>query len=237
MNVKFKEAYDIVVSELSEMKEVTGVLFFGSVQRGEETETSDLDFYATVSGKEGWNYKKIVKGIPVEIYFFPSNYWNNALQRNHQIMIAFAEGTVVLNRHIEINELCNKARSLFEKGPKSLTNLEINNWRIKLTELALDLEGISDNQSLESKVYIGIAVSEALQAYFAFNKMWYHKLGRIPESIINQDRVLSKLISDLSSSGENDIENIITLIDHILQSNGGRLEEYNGPRVSVEVDT
>jgi len=73
MDKKFQEAFDCFVNEVKIEDAVEGILFFGSVQQG-RGRSSDLDFYVIVSGEEGWNYKKYIKGILVEAYFYTAKY-------------------------------------------------------------------------------------------------------------------------------------------------------------------
>ena len=56
---------------------------------------------------------------------------------------AFSSGTVLFENDKEVSELIELGKQLWEKGPKPLTQLQIGNSRIKLTEYIQDIEGLS----------------------------------------------------------------------------------------------
>lgn len=228
---KFRQAYHSIISELSQREDVTGILFFGSVQKGTESPSSDLDLYVVVDGNESWNYKKKMSQVPVEVYFFPASYWQKALEDSHHVMIAFATGSIILDRKHELKHLVELAKQRYTIGPPELSQLEINNLRIQLTELASDVEGVKPD-TVEEMMLIGIAFSQALEAYCAFHKIWPSKPGKLQESMLKSDVTLRKIVTEMEEK-TNHKEVIIRFIDYVLKDKGGRLEEYEGPRFKV----
>jgi len=229
---KFRLALDNIVDTLKNTPETTGVLFFGSVQRGDEKDNSDIDLYAVVSCNECWNYKKYISGVLTEVYFAPADKWKESIENGHVITIkAFAGGTVLFERDNEVSELIELAKRQWENGPKPLTPIQINNWRIKLTEYIQDIECLPED-GYQCRLLCGIAVPSALEAFCALNGIWPEKPERIIDCIGKYDAKLSRMAREFYESNERGISWAIKIIDHVIQPFGGRLIEYEGPRIS-----
>lgn len=220
MNGKFLEAYNAFIKEVSQDEAVLGLLFFGSIQQGQGKHSSDLDFYAIVEGNEGWNYKKFVKDVLVEAYFFPRKQWEVAIEESPHVMIAFATGTNVIDVDGHLEQLINKAKKYYRDGPEELTPRQKTNWRITLTELLSDLDGIEERNK-HSGIFLGSAIMKALEGYCALNRIWTVKQEDLASYLSGQDAELAGYLNVYEQNSS--VENAKIILSYILNRHGGRV--------------
>ncbi|WP_199615100.1 nucleotidyltransferase domain-containing protein [Paenibacillus alkalitolerans] len=233
MNDDYKDALEIVVAELKSMPEVTCILFFGSVQQGDSTPSSDIDLFAIVEGNESWNYRRIVKGIEVEVYFLPEQLCRTSLENRNSIFVkAFSTGTALLDWNGKICELSALAKQLYDAGPVPPDSLKQNNWRIRLSDLIRDLEG-SPPDSPESRMLASSLVSLSLEAYCYFQGLWSEKQSRLIKHISIHNPDLGQEVIRFYTTPAPHPNQAISIADYVLEPVGGRLLEYDGPRVSI----
>ena len=156
-------------------------------------ENSDIDIYVIVSGDECWNFKKYFSGVITEIYFCPAREWKRNMENGHATTLrAFSSGTVLFENDKEVSELIELGKQLWEKGPKPLTQLQIGNSRIKLTEYIQDIEGLPAD-SYQNKLLYGMVVPLALDAYCPLNQKWPEKTEKLIDCIGKYDTKLYQM--------------------------------------------
>jgi len=234
MITSFKIVLDIVISELKAMSEVKSILFFGSVQQGNPTPTSDIDLFAIVEGDETWNYRRIINGIEVEVYFLPYRLCIANLENGDVTFIkAFSTGTPLLDENDYMTKLSERAKQLYAIGPKPLDLLHQNNIRIRLSDLIKDLEGLPSNTP-ESRMLASSLVSLSLDAYCKINQVWSEKSSRLIRCISTHNPKLGEEVTQFFMSLELNPTQAISIADSVLEFVGGRLLEYEGPRIQSE---
>jgi hypothetical protein len=217
------------LNETKKDSNVQGILFFGSAQRNQEKETSDLDFYLIIAGDMGWSSKKYYKDVPVEAYFYPYKLWRKLVCESVNVMHAFASGTAIYSVGSELSELIKLAKRQYDKGPEVLTSIQRNNWRIELTELFLDIEGQIDSST--SHIFGGWSIIRALEGYCALNRIWLVKPSKIEEWVSEHDTEIKFLLKQYRL--QPDLINLKNIIEYILTGHNGRILEYEGPREKV----
>ncbi|MGI6188341.1 MAG: hypothetical protein GX041_06470 [Clostridiales bacterium] len=105
---------------------------------------------------------------------------------------AFSSGTVLFENDKEVSELIELGKQLWEKGPKPLTQLQIGNSRIKLTEYIQDIEGLPAD-SYQNKLLYGMVVPLALDAYCPLNQKWPEKTEKLIDCIGKYDTKLYQM--------------------------------------------
>jgi hypothetical protein len=219
------------------MPEVTGILFFGSVQRGETTPTSDLDLYMVVEQEQTWSARRKSHGIEVEVYFAPAHEWRRNLKDRHVIVVkAFATGSILLDRKGEVARLASLGRMIWSEGPSQLEPLQVANWRIRLSDAIRDLEGLPPG-SAEACLLTGMLLPLALEAYCGLHRLWPEKPGKLLARVADHDPGLGRRMIQFYQSDGLPAQQAITLVDCVLEPFGGRLLEYEGPRVPCEAAT
>jgi len=73
-------------------------------------------------------------------------------------MLSFATGTNILDSNGQLEELINQAKAIYSQGPAELNQVQRANWRITLTELLADLEGLQED-SRKACIFTGWALT------------------------------------------------------------------------------
>lgn len=71
MEERYSHKIRQIVEDLEADPEVTAVVFFGSVQRGERKRDSDLDFFVVTTGREYWRSAREIDGVVAELFHNP----------------------------------------------------------------------------------------------------------------------------------------------------------------------
>ncbi|MBP1994446.1 nucleotidyltransferase domain-containing protein [Paenibacillus eucommiae] len=233
MYTNFRDALELVTTELKATPEVKGILFFGSVQLGDPTHTSDLDLFAIVEGCETWNFRRLVEGIEVEVYFLPADLCHQNLENGNITFVkAFATGAALLDLNGKLAELAAFAKQIYDMGPSPLNLLEQGNWRIRLSDLIRDLEGISP-EAPESHLLAPMLVTLSLEAYCAFHRLWTEKHSRLIKYVFNHNPQFGQSVIQFFKSPVFQPDQAISIADNVLEPFGGRLLEYEGPHISI----
>jgi predicted nucleotidyltransferase len=228
MNAKFQEVFDSFVQQVKLEPSTKGILFFGSAQQGKESPSSDLDFNIVVDSDEGWNFKRLIHGVPVEAYFLPKDQWRKLLDESPHVLKSFATGTIVYDTDSCLRELAAYAKKKYDEGPEELSDLQKANWRITLTEICRDLEGQLQSGA-ENPIFSGWAISKALEGYCALARVWADKTEKLVERWSAMDSQMKKLIEQYNDNPST--EHAKKLVEHILDKHGGPITEYEGPRI------
>jgi predicted nucleotidyltransferase len=228
----FRKVLEKVVSELAAMKEVESILFFGSVQQGQPTVASDLDLFVIVDGNETWNYKRIVDHVEVEVYFLPARLCKINIEKGDAIFVrAFSSGSPLLDKNGDLALLSELAKKVYQDGPKPLDSLQKSNIRIRLSEFIRDLEGLNP-ETPEAKMLSSILVISSIEAYYQINQIWPVKQSKMIRDLSIYNPQLGQKISrfylfDMTP------DLAMEICDDVLRSVGGRIREYQGPRVPI----
>ncbi len=229
MDARLRNALNAMVAELKAMPEVTGILFFGSAQRGAAGPESDLDFYAIVSGNQYWRVGKICEGVPVEVLFNPAAKLRDRMTKGDPVtMHGFATGELLLDTTGEGAELVALARSLWAAGPRPLSPWEVATHRYRLTDLALDIEDVGPGAP-EARLMAGVLVPRVLEAYCALHGVWPEK----PKRLLAQFGALEPQLYAMAKrfyAGDQDPKLAVAMADYVLAPFGGRIFEYESEK-------
>ena len=229
MEELFRRALGQIVAELSTDPEVTAVVFFGSVQRGEGKPDSDLDFFVVTTGREYWRSAREIDGVAAELFHNPVPKMRQMLENEDQIALhAFATGELVLDRAGEGQTLVDLARKRWAEGPKPLTAEAAARWMYCMTALASDIEGL-DNASPEARLVAGMLVPLTLEGHCALNRRWAdqpkHLIRRVAETDPDLADVAHRFYTQGMPPGL-----AVAIAGRVLAPFGGRLTVYETDR-------
>lgn len=229
MHPHLQHAFDLTVAELRAMPTVTGILFFGSAQRGAARPGSDLDFYAIVSGTQYWRIGKLCNGVPIELFFNPAHKMQERMEKGDAVAIhGFATGQLLLDTTGEGARLAALAQELWVRGPRALTPWEVATHRYRLTDLALDLEDVGF-EAPDAHLMAGILAHRALESYCALHGVWAEKPKRLLGQIAALEPQLHALASRYYCEGH-DPAVAVAMADYVLAPFGGRIFVYESDR-------
>jgi 8-oxo-dGTP diphosphatase len=213
-----------IVATATADPEVSVLLFFGSVQRGEGSPDSDLDFYVGTTGSDYHRVVSEVNGVVAELFRNPIARLRELFRDEDQIALhAFATGELLLDRHGEGSALVAAARELWAAGPRPLSPEASARWRYCITGLASDTEAL-DAGSPEARLVAGLLVPLALEGYCAFNRLWAnqpkHLIRRVAETNPDLAAAASTFYEQMSP------QTAVAVADLVLAQVGGRLPAY-----------
>ncbi|MCI0387705.1 MAG: nucleotidyltransferase domain-containing protein [Acidobacteria bacterium] len=126
----------------------SGAVLFGSVARGEQTATSDLDIII-VTDEDISPYRKSYRefGWLIEVFVGSRKYNEEKIKNyrnrhNPSFLTSYAEGVVLKDQHGFAQELQDEAIAILERGPDALTTQEID-W-LKNSKDSIRLETKKD---------------------------------------------------------------------------------------------
>lgn len=229
MDNRFIRALQCITDDLSADAEVIAAIFFGSVQRGEGSLGSDLDFFVVTNGTEYWRSAKQVDGVVAELFCNPLGKMRKGLEDEDQIALnAFATGRLVLDRTGDGRELVELARRIWGSGPKPLSTEAAARWRYRITALVSDAQGL-DPDSAEARLVAGMLVPLALEGYCALNRLWAEQPKHLIRHVGETDQELARIASTFYAQGM-PTALAVAIGDRVLAPFGGRLEVYGTDR-------
>lgn len=230
MASRFQSAIHLALEELREQPGVEGILFFGSALTGTAGPTSDLDLYVILSDDQ--SYAKISMrrygGVEAEVHLAPAKAWRKRLQGGNPVIItAFATGQALLDRTGSLADLAALALRKQQEGPAALTQMEIDRWRYRLTDLAGDLEDVA-GQPADERLLGAMLVSMSLEAYCALNRLWGDKPKRLLAYVDRHDPELGR-VARAFFAGDLDPHLAQGVVDRVLAPHGGRIGVWESP--------
>lgn len=189
-----------------------GSFLAGSVVRGEETPTSDLDIVIITSGDKGAPYRESFRafGWPIEAFIHTAESYrdffaSDAKRRRPSLPMMCAEGIILRDQDGQAIRIKEEARGLIDAGPEPLSAAETNNLRYAITDILDDLLG---SQRHDESLFIAydLAVT-ATELILSYHQQWLgrgkwvnaHELGIEALVVIGGDGSLNiaKELSDI----------------------------------------
>jgi diadenosine tetraphosphatase ApaH/serine/threonine PP2A family protein phosphatase len=229
---RFDRALDAVLAVLAQRPDIIGILFFGSAARGEATTGSDLDLYAITREDMSGSIGCVAGGVPAEISFASLTQWSSRIREERPTVVhAFATGRPLLDRtEGGFAALCQEARVLWERGPRSLSDAEILRFRFHLTDLVRDLEAMPEN-SAATALMASAGTRLALEAQCAIDRVWLPSLRNTLTTLQPLWPDLMALIERSATAGfPRSLARQVAKV--VLQHLGGELETYDTTNTS-----
>lgn len=205
----------------------TAALLSGSVVRGQETSTSDLDIiifdetlptpYRSSVLFEGWPIELFVHNHSSYRDFFKSD----AARARPSLIRMVAEGIAIRENAILVG-IKEEATAILVEGPLEWTEETIRTKRYMISDLLDDFIGAQR----EEGIFIAGALAEHIHEFFCrTNKRWIGAGKWIPRALREADPEFAvnftKAFDTYYSTEQK--ESIIELTDLVLQPYGGRL--------------
>lgn len=144
-------------------------------------------------------------------------------------MDAFAWGTIIFDTNDMLKKIKEMAQAIYNEGPKPLSTIEKANWRITLTELLADLNGL--HASKDHGIFLGWTVMKALEGYCELTPLWPSKPEKLVAKLKKYDPNLAVYIDKFENKPE--IQSARAIIQYVLDQHGGPIKEYEGPRINL----
>lgn len=201
-------------------------LLAGSVARGQANEHSDLDLI--VVGFSGAPYREsfMAEGWPVEAFVHSlesiRDFSRQDVERRRPSLPQMISESLLLTGNADFaRQLKTEAQRLLINGPPPRTRLERDYSRYSLSDLLDDFAAASFEHAL-------FILPQVLTTFFTFvfdsHNHWHASSKWIPKELERlEPELYQSLVTALSDfHDEQDKRQLITLIDHYLETFGGR---------------
>lgn len=210
--------------------EVCLVQLFGSVQRRQISNHSDIDLYILTDRREFWRGCEVVEGVELELFFCPPDVLRKRLLKGDALALqAFATGEPLLDRDGCAAGLMALARRLFQQGPTPMTPSQIIAHRALLTRVVQKLERLAPD-SPEALCVAGEGIQRAITAFYQHYRLWTHGMEHTLQDISRHDSRIAELLLLFYQEGQPS-PRALAFIDGVLELLGGRLVAYESERI------
>lgn len=207
-----------------------GALLAGSVVRGEETDTSDLDIVVfdksiNSSYREslidfGWAIEIFVHNLTSYKQFFEMDYKNAKPSMQRMVL----EGIILKDEGI-IDSIKEEAKEILDKGPEKWTEEIITTKRYFITDVLDDFIGCNNRAEA---IFIANTLAELIQEFeLRTNGRWIGSSKWIIRSLKQYDEKFTEqfveAFDDFYQTGNK--SKVIHLSEMVLEPYGGRLFE------------
>ncbi|MCH1627157.1 nucleotidyltransferase domain-containing protein [Ferdinandcohnia quinoae] len=205
-----------------------GALLAGSVVRGEETATSDLDiiiFDQTV--KTAYRESLIKFGWPIEVFVhhlssYQTFFENDVKRARPSLPRMVSEGIIIKDTGI-IEQIKKEANQILEKGPEEWPLELINTKRYFITDILDDFKG---SQNRAEELFIANSLADlSSEFYLRTNQQWIGSSKWVIRSLSQFDKQFADEFVDAFDSfyTSGDKDKVILLVDKVLAPYGGTL--------------
>lgn len=207
-----------------------GAILAGSVVRGEETETSDLDI-VIFNKKYISSYRESLVdfGWPIEVFVHNwssyKSYFNTDIERARPSLPRMVAEGKVIRGEAKITPIKNEAMELLANGPKEWTNETISVKRYFITD-ALD-DFIGSTKRAEA-IFVAAFLAEATSEFvLRTNNRWIGNSKWLIRSLKQYDMQFANRFVEAFDDfyKTDDKTKVIQLVDDVLKQHGGRLFE------------
>jgi hypothetical protein len=202
----------------------------GSVVRGEETESSDLDIIiidSSVSGSYRQSFKE--HGWPIEVFvhnfFSYKDFFKENIDRARPSLPQMCAEGIILKDNGQASRIKNEALQLLKAGPTPWKTKEIEKARYHLTDLLNDLEGSSN--TLEDLFIVSKLADLTHEFVLRVNGHWIGEGKWIVRALKDYDESFAGVFADVFNQYYSTREKgaVIQFVDQIIAPFGGRLFE------------
>ncbi len=193
---RYHAAFMAVAADLIADKEVRGATLSGSMLRGEEGPTSDLDINVIVSGKHRQRRQFMVDGVFVEMFRNPLKQVERYFKENdHIAMHMLGYGHVIVDKDGALAKVRKRARALFKAGPPAMKPDTQIYARYSLWDICADVRDLlAARQMLEARALMGKVVWDALAFHYARHRRWEFKPKRMLGDLRSWQPKLARLV-------------------------------------------
>lgn len=206
-----------------------GAILSGSVVRGEQNETSDLDIIVIESTPHCYRETLIKFDWMIEVFVYDiksyKSYFENDFKRSRPTLIRMIAEGIVIKKHPELDRIIGEAKQILLNGPESWDDKSLKSSLYFLSDTLTDFIGSENRMEL---ICISSTLLERLHEFILrTNKKWigsskwmYRELKQFDEQltieIFNAFDLFYKT---------NEKEKVILIVERIIASYGGRYFE------------
>jgi len=229
LEVRFRRSLELLLKSLRADPQISIVQLFGSAQRKQVTEHSDIDLYIVTDRREFWRASEEVGGVEVEKVFCPLNVLHKRLTTYNAVVLqAFATGETLLDRDGKARELVALARKIYQQGPPPLKREQLDVHRAMLTRIIQKLERLPGD-SPEARFLAGDGIQRAVTVFYQHHRLWIRGLQHCVSDMRGRDPQTAELLVRYLMEGGHPAQ-AIAFLKAVIAPLGGRLQAYETER-------
>ena len=229
-----------LVKELKKEEGLIGVIIHGSFANGTAHEESDVDILCITDGD--WISKEIrmIDGREVEIQKIPLEKIKRDLDKR-VVFIArvFKGGKILVDSNGKLEELHQKAKEIWVKGPEKATRVEVllgkSFLRHRLEEINRLLKNPEKNPQV--KLVVFQTFQAVLEAFQRLRGHWKNRTSTFLKDLPEIDPVFWGFCSEFFETEDYFVRRdlLIKMVDYALEPVGGIAEvEYETPKIPAK---
>lgn len=219
------EIYDKIIDQIKATNPIA-ILLVGSAAKQEHIDIaklSDVDMFVIYGGNS--SFKREIKNI--QDIEFDINYLGiSTLKKLIDDRVVFILEVMNKNRPLmmsgEVRELIDYGKEIYNKGPKELSDMEIEylryDYNIKLADIEKNLDNQFSFYVLSSRLMLDI-----IRDYFRLNRLWLPKDKKLVKTLEKQDDKLYKLYTSYIQINEPriKIDYLKEIVNYVVKRFGG----------------
>jgi hypothetical protein len=208
----------------------------GSVVRGEETESSDLDIIIIdASVTECYRKSLTENGWPIEVFvhnfFSYKDFFKENIDRARPSLPQMCAEGIILKDNGQASRIKNEALQLLKAGPTPWKTVEMEKARYQITDLINDLEGSTN--SIEDLFIVSKLADLTHEFVLRVNGYWIGEGKWIIRALKEYDESFAEKFAAVFDGyySTREKEKVIHFVDDVIKPYGGRLfEGYSSRR-------
>lgn len=226
---KFNITINKAVDRLSKRKNLTGLILFGSIAKGQSHAYSDIDIYAVGDNEKDRTERFLIDDIPVQVQWRSLQDFREKLIYPKRVLPVLAEGIIIYDPKGYLKQFIPMAKAIYEKGPEPLNVRERTLLRGKLSDGLYEVEGLLICESgICSLFLMDEVLYEALIGYYELNCWWKVSRKKMIKDIKSKEEELYRDIEEYFLENDLNIKMIKLrkIVNKVLSAAGGELKEY-----------
>jgi predicted nucleotidyltransferase len=226
---RYQRVVQRILARLRKNPEMSLVQLFGSAQRKQLTEHSDVDLYVLTTQRLFWRESEVVEGIEVEMVICPPHVLHKRLTVGDPLALqAFATGETLFDRDRKAAELTALARKRYQEGPAAMKPEQAIFQRAMLTRIAQKLERLPPDAP-EARFLAGDGIQRAVALFYQRHRLWSRGLQHCIHDMRERDPGTAELLVRYLQEGQS-VALAIAFLDAVIGPMGGRLIAYESEK-------
>ncbi len=219
---RHRKAFDKVLWELTQKRDVKGIWIIGSLASGNSRESSDIDLYVISEKIPGDGEILLIDGIEVQIQWRTPKHLKKILDSKQVSATMLRYNKIVYDPYEILKDAGENLKEKFS-GPYPLDDSEITAIRIFLSSIQKELKEIEEDPYYFNYIYYD-RIHRLISCFYELNRLW----KPVPKYIINNLKDIDKKFYELVCKAYEVIE-IEEKTELITQISGKCLNLTDGP--------
>jgi hypothetical protein len=208
------KAFTDIAEKLFESPEIDTLFFSGSFYHGGHNSNSDLDFLAITQSNLDYfqRIQDVSNGVFYELFIYSEKQLKRSFElMDYQDMHMVGYGFPVFSKSNNFQEIGHLAKKLFERGPKKVSDKELEYEEYLLWDKYTDILDILEKDNGLENSLMNLLLWDSLRLLYIKKRIWFPKKKRLLESLINVDNEIYSLTREFLNPASDNTKRLKTL--------------------------